>query len=95
MSGEFQRLAEAMSKAAPVRVKVLVKPHWCPPGEMFVIHADRLGIDYDPAPFFEERGPYKVILVHDEREAFRVRETIQEYDGFELVEDESDAEPGS
>lgn len=74
--------------AGPTKVRVMVKPEWCPDGQMYVVNADMVALRFNPAPFIEEEGPAKIILVHDEIDAFRIREALREIDGMELFEDD-------
>lgn len=83
---DFTQLIDALGK--PVKVQVTVKPEWCPQGQMMVMDAQMIRVAYNPSPFIEDEGPAKIILVNDEREAFRVKETIREIDTLELWEDD-------
>lgn len=72
--------------AKTTKVQVMVKPEWCPQGQMLVINAEMIELRFGPLPYIEEEGPTKIILVPDEREAFRIREAVNEVDGMELWE---------
>lgn len=71
-------------------VKVRVES-WCPSGQVLVANLGVLTIGYNPAPIFEAEGQFKLLVVHDEAEAFRVKETIREYDDLVLMEDDDPA----
>jgi hypothetical protein len=71
------------------KVQVLVKPDLCPAGRMFVINAQEASIGYDlGAPYVDEEGPAKIVLCHEESDAFRVREAVRDSKGMELYEDD-------
>lgn len=86
---EFTQLIDALGR--PVKVQVTVKPEWCPQGQTIVMDGQMIRVAHNPAPFIEDEGPAKIILVADEREAFRVKETIREIDTLELWEDDDAA----
>lgn len=71
------------------RIKVLVRPDWCEPGQMFVLDARAAFIDYIPEPIlrFEHdlMTPEKWIIVHDEEARERFVEAINDSEEMELV----------
>lgn len=78
-----------MSLGGKTKVQVLVDENWCPQGQMYVVNAEEIRIGYDlGAPFLDPEGPAKIVVCHDERDAFRVREAVRDSDGMELYEDD-------